>query len=67
MSRLGGPPVHPYQPEGIWEDVAMKQSTTLYYHADEGENLYRRSLYTVWKRTAPPPSMEILNAPSREA
>ena len=66
VAKLGGPPVHPYQPEGIWEDVAMKQSTTLYYHPDEGENLYRRSLYTVWKRTAPPPAMEILNAPSRE-
>src|SRR5213075_824590 len=47
-------------------DVAMKQSTTRYYHPDQGENLYRRSLYTLWKRTAPPPAMDILNAPSRE-
>ncbi len=66
VAKLGGPPARPYQPEGIWEDVAMKQSTTRYYHADEGENLYRRSLYTMWKRTAPPPAMDILNAPSRE-
>jgi len=44
----------------------MKQSTTRFYREDRGENLYRRSLYTVWKRTAPPPSMDILNAPSRE-
>ena len=66
VAKVGGPPVRPYQPEGIWEDVAMKQSTTRYYRADIGEDLYRRSLYTVWKRTAPPPAMDILNAPSRE-
>ena len=44
----------------------MPQSDTKSYQADTGESLYRRSLYTMWKRTAPPPSMEILNAPSRE-
>jgi mono/diheme cytochrome c family protein len=66
VSRLGGPPVRPYQPEGIWEEVAMKESTTRYYQADTGDGLYRRSLYTLWKRTAPPPAMDILNAPSRE-
>jgi hypothetical protein len=63
---VGGPTVKPYQPEGIWETVAMKDSTTRVYHQDTGEGLYRRSLYTFWKRTAPPPSMEILNAPTRE-
>jgi mono/diheme cytochrome c family protein len=66
VARLGGEPARPYQPEGVWEEVAMKQSTTRYYHADDGENLYRRSLYTIWKRTAPPPAMDVLNAPSRE-
>ena len=66
VRRLGGRPVRPYQPEGIWEDVAMKESTTRFYQPDHGENLYRRSLYTLWKRTAPPPAMDILNAPSRE-
>ena len=66
VTKLGGRPVRPYQPEGIWEDVAMKQSTTRYYRVDLGDNLYRRSLYTIWKRTAPPPAMDILNAPSRE-
>jgi hypothetical protein len=66
VTKVGGRPVRPYQPEGIWEDVAMKQSTTRYYRVDSGENLYRRSLYTMWKRTAPPPAMDILNAPSRE-
>ena len=63
---VGGPSVKPYQPEGIWEAVAMTQSNTRNYKQDEGEALYRRSLYTFWKRTAPPPSMEILNAPVRE-
>jgi len=66
VNRLGGRPVRPYQPENIWEDVAMKESTTRFYQRDQGENLYRRSLYTFWKRTAPPPAMDILNAPSRE-
>ena len=56
----------PYQPEGIWAAVAMPQSNTRNYKQDSGEALYRRSIYTMWKRTAPPPSMEILNAPSRE-
>ncbi len=64
--KIGGPSVKPYQPEGIWEAVAMPQSNTRTYREDHGENLYRRSLYTIWKRTAAPPSMEILNAPTRE-
>jgi hypothetical protein len=66
VAKVGGHPVHPYQPEGVWEDVAMKESTTRFYRMDAGDALYRRSLYTVWKRTAPPPAMDILNAPSRE-
>jgi hypothetical protein len=64
--KLGGPPTRPYQPEGIWEAVAMPQSNTRTYRQDKGESLYRRSLYTFWKRTAPHPAMEILNAPTRE-
>ena len=64
--KTGGPSVKPYQPEGIWEAVAMPQSNTRNYREDSGEGLYRRSLYSMWKRTAAPPSMEILNAPSRE-
>jgi hypothetical protein len=66
VEKVGGPPVKPYQPENVWEAVAMKDSNTRVYMPDKGEGLYRRSLYTFWKRVAPPPSMEILNAPSRE-
>ncbi len=66
VAKVGGRPVRPYQPDGIWEDVAMKESTTRFYREDSGENLYRRSIYTIWKRTAPAPAMDILNAPSRE-
>ena len=65
-ATVGGPSVKPYQPEGIWEAVAMTQSDTRHYKEDSGDGLYRRSLYTVWKRTAAPPSMEIFNAPTRE-
>ncbi|WP_367874242.1 DUF1553 domain-containing protein [Luteolibacter sp. Populi] len=65
-AKVGGPPVKPYQPEGIWEAVAMKESNTRNYKQDSGEALYRRSLYTFWKRTAPHPAMEIMNSPSRE-
>ncbi|MCU0777831.1 MAG: DUF1553 domain-containing protein [Akkermansiaceae bacterium] len=64
--KTGGPPVKPYQPEGIWEAVAMPQSNTRHYKQDSGEALYRRSLYTMWKRTAAPATMEIFNAPTRE-
>jgi hypothetical protein len=64
--KLGGPSVKPYQPEGVWEAVAMIGSNTRNYQSDTGESLYRRSLYTFWKRSAPPASMEIFNAPSRE-
>jgi mono/diheme cytochrome c family protein len=63
---LGGPSVRPYQPEGVWEPVAMPESNTKFYRRDSGSALYRRSLYTFWKRAAPPAFMDILNAPNRE-
>jgi hypothetical protein len=63
---VGGPSVKPYQPDGIWETIAMPESNTRFYHRDSGDKLYRRSLYTFWKRSAPPPSMEIFSAPTRE-
>ena len=62
----GGPPVRPYQPENVWRVVAMPSSNTKHYKPDKGEALYRRSLYTFWKRTAAPPSMTLLNAPDRD-
>lgn len=66
VPKLGGPSVKPYQPEGVWEAVAMIGSNTRDYRRDTGENLYRRSIYTFIKRAAPPASMEIFNAPARE-
>src|SRR5262249_47520360 len=66
VRKLGGPSVKPYQPKGVWEISGMPESNTRNFQPDSGEKLYRRSLYTFWKRGAPPPSMEIFNAPSRE-
>jgi mono/diheme cytochrome c family protein len=64
--QIGGPSVRPYQPDGIWESIAMLGSNTRFYKQDSGNGLYRRSIYTLWKRAAPPASLEILNAPTRE-
>ena len=66
VEKIGGPSVKPYQPDGVWESVAMLGSNTRFYKRDEGDKLYRRSLYTFWKRAAPPASMQIFNAPTRE-
>jgi hypothetical protein len=65
-STMGGPSVKPYQPEGVWDTVGMREGNTRIYKRDDGDALYRRSVYTFWKRMAPPPSMEIFNAPNRE-
>ena len=59
--KIGGPSVKPYQPEGLW---AMNNAV---YVADTGAALYRRSLYTFWKRTNPPPSMDTFDAPTRSS
>ena len=61
---LGGPGVKPYQPLGLWAEVALGGDPK--FVMDQGEALYRRSLYTYWKRSAPPPSMQIFDAPTRE-
>jgi hypothetical protein len=66
VPKIGGPSEKPYQPPGVWEAVAMIGSDTRNYKQDSGEALYRRSLYTFWKRSAPPASMDVFNAPSRE-
>ncbi|MEL7497158.1 MAG: PSD1 and planctomycete cytochrome C domain-containing protein [Planctomycetota bacterium] len=64
---LGGPSVKPPQPSGLWFAVGYSSSNTARFSADKGpEKVYRRSLYTFWKRTAPPPQMSTFDAPSRE-
>jgi hypothetical protein len=60
--QVGGQSVKPYQPEGLWEQTG----TTATYTQDHGDKLYRRSLYTFWKRTAPPPAMLTFDAVTRE-
>lgn len=62
VRKLGGPSVMPYQPAGLWEESGTGKA----YHQSHGEGLYRRSLYTFWRRTSPPPSMTVFDAPSRE-
>lgn len=59
--QVGGPPVKPYQPEGLWKEKSGSS-----YTRDVGKGSHRRSLYTIWKRTSPPPSMTIFDAPGRE-
>ena len=64
MERVGGPSVKPYQPDGLWEEVSVERRYK--YVADPGEGLYRRTMYTFWKRTCPPPGVSTFDAPSRE-
>ncbi len=67
VDRIGGPSVRPYQPEGLWREVSIGvSSNTQIFEQDEGEALYRRSLYTFWKRTSHSPQMMAFDAPSRE-
>lgn len=63
---IGGKSVKPPQPEGLWKSVALPSSFPNRFVADEGDKIYRRSLYTFWKRGLPPPQMTIFNAPARE-
>jgi len=62
VEKLGGPSVKPYQPAGLWKEL----SGGLDYVQDQGEGLYRRSLYTYWKRASPPPSMMTFDSAGRE-
>jgi hypothetical protein len=63
VERLGGPSVKPYQPAGLWKELTGAED----YVQDHGPDLYRRSLYTYWKRTVAPPSMITFDAAGREA
>ena len=61
--KVGGPSVLPYQPNGIWEALATRNNNK--YEQDHGDSLYRRSMYTIWKRSAPPPMMLNFDAAER--
>lgn len=63
IKKVGGRSVHPYQPAGLWKQLATRNETE--YKQDDGDGLYRRSMYTVWKRSAPPPSMISFDASER--
>lgn len=67
VERLGGPSVKPYQPDGLWREVAMPASNTRRFERGTGDDLWRRSLYTYWKRACPPPSLSAFDAPTRES
>lgn len=64
--KVGGASVKPYQPEGLWIDLGNFSHKLLHYKQDQGNDLYRRSMYTFIRRTSPPPAMTIFDAPSRE-
>ena len=66
VEDLGGPAVKPYQPPGLWREVAIPSSNTRDFQRGSGQALYRRSLYTYWKRTAPNPQMATFDMPTRE-
>ena len=64
--KLGGPPVKPYQPEGVWDVVNHSPPLFQHYVTGKGEDLYRRSVYSYWRRLAPPASLDLFDAPSRQ-
>jgi hypothetical protein len=66
VNKVGGPSVKPYQPGNVWESVGYPTSDTTKYKQDHGDALYRRSLYTYWKRMAMPPNMDAFDAPTRD-
>jgi hypothetical protein len=69
VERIGGPSVKTYHPGDLWRQVShygSSRATAQSYHRDHGEKLYRRSMYTYWKRTLPPPDLAVFDAPNRE-
>jgi len=67
VNQVGGPSVKPYQPPNIWEQVSYPVSDTVHYDEGHGTELYRRSMYTYWKRMATLPNMDAMDAPMRDA
>jgi hypothetical protein len=65
VDKIGGPSVRPYMPEGVWDETS-KYGDLRGYKADAGDGLYRRTMYTIWKRTAAPPTMLLFDSPTRE-
>jgi hypothetical protein len=64
---IGGPSVMPYQPKGLWEEMAFGEGFSAQaYEQSHGKDLYRRGMYTLWKRTVPPASLSTFDAPDRE-
>ena len=63
--KIGGPSVRPYMPKGVWDETSV-YGDLLKYQSGKGEDLYRRTLYTIWKRTAAPPTSLLFDAPNRE-
>jgi hypothetical protein len=66
VNKIGGPSVKPYQPPNVWEQVGIGGSDTLVYEQQKGDSLYRRSMYTYWKRMAMMPDMDAFDAPMRD-
>ena len=66
VDKIGGPSVKPYQPANVWESVGYPTSDTTHYTQEHGDALYRRSLYTYWKRMAMEPDMDTFDAPTRD-
>jgi len=66
VEKVGGPSVMPYQPEGLWFELNDRAGYRMDYVQGRGPDLYRRSLYTFWKRTSPPPTLNLFDAPERE-
>ena len=66
VPTIGGPSVKPYQPANVWEQVSYPTSDTVHYVQEHGQALYRRSMYTYWKRMASPPNMDAFDAPMRD-
>jgi hypothetical protein len=65
VEKTGGPSVRPYQPDGVWDELSVYGNLRNYKH-DKGEGLYRRSLYTIWKRTSAPPLMSLFDVAGRD-